>query len=142
MNFKSVILSIVFGSLLALFPSSGWTSDIYISQDSNGSTNSLAWLNLSWNTVQPGDTIHLMGTLTNKLIIGRNGSAANPITILFEQDAKFSAPTWPPGGNNSSIIGGNAQYLVIDGGQNGLIEATDNGWQKTHSNNFCAGHPS
>jgi hypothetical protein len=131
--------------LLVLLTSAASGATIYVAQtatgDGSGSSTSnrkaITTINSSWG-LSAGDTLSLGGTLTTSLIIGGSGTAGNPITILFESGAKFSAPTWPNTVNTGGIISGGGSYIVIDGGSNGLIEATDNGWQKTYSNNFCA----
>ena len=100
-----------------------------------GDAHSLAWLNTpgSWNagsgTVQPGDVVHLCGTLTNRAQILGSGLPGSPITVLFEPGAKLSAPYWDSNGALSASYRSN---LVVDGGANGLIEATDNGTAKTY----------
>lgn len=121
--------------------------DIFVAQAATGNadgtdaanTYALAWLNTAanWNkgagTIQPGDTVHLLGTLANNLTISGNGTAGNPITLLFEPGAKFSAPTW-----TGKIINGNLNYVIIDGGSSGVIEATANGIGLANANNFNA----
>lgn len=115
---------------------------IYVAQAAQGTgdgssaanAHSLAWLNqtANWNsgpgTVQPGTIVNLIGTFTNELDILGSGTESHPITIYFEPDAQFVASYWPPlwwGGGAVTIKAQN--YIVIDGGSNGLIEATNNG---------------
>jgi hypothetical protein len=74
------------------------------------------------------DTIHLVGTITSQLAWPYpTGTGAAGIRILFEKDAKLSAPTWP----NGAIYWESAAYgkhnVIIDGGVNGIIECTANG---------------
>jgi hypothetical protein len=119
--------------------------NIFVAQSAAGSATGttsadaypLSWLNTAVNwvngSVQAGDTVHLVGTFTSGLTLGGSGTAVNPITVLFEPGAKFSAPTW-----TGKIIGGSMSYVIVDGGQNGLIEATDNGFGLSHSDNFNA----
>jgi hypothetical protein len=112
--------------------------DIYIAQDGLGALNgldaanafSLAALN-RWTNVVPGDTLHLIGVLTNTLRIGGSGTPGTPITLRFEPGAKFSAPTW-----KTPIISGagTLNNIIIDGGGAGIMEATDNGNGKTYAN--------
>jgi hypothetical protein len=132
--------------LLGLLISNGvYGADIYVSQLGSGTTNSIGWLNSSYKWT-PGDTIHLVGVITNGLLIGGSGAPGQPITIRFESNAKFSAPTWTTAnapansGNRASIINGYnpVSYIIIDGGSNGTIEATDNGMYHSYSNNFNA----
>ena len=76
-------------------------------------------------TYQAGDTVHLVGTFTNALTITNSGSTGSPVTFHFETGAQFSAPTL---GGGASWITLNSQHdIVIDGGQNGLLQCTDNG---------------
>ena len=70
-------------------------------------------------------SVNLVGTLTTPL-------TATSGTIYFEPNAKFSAPTWT---DRVIIL---QSGCTIDGGQNGLIEATDNGTGLTYSNNLNA----
>ncbi len=116
--------------------------DIYISQSGLGANTgtgagdarSLAWLNTdsNWGTgtgkVGAGDTVHLVGTLTSPLRIRGDGAAGNPITIRFESGARFVAGVWPASG----AIEAPANHIVIDGGANGLILATDCGTLMQH----------
>jgi hypothetical protein len=110
-------------------------ADIYIAQTASGDGSgsgasncmALATVNATW-PASPGDTIHLVGTLANPLSIGGSGAVGKPITILFEPNAKFSATNWPVqwwGGGAITLYADN--YITIDGGSNGLIEATANG---------------
>jgi len=88
--------------------------------------HSRAWFENSANwgagagKISPGDTVHLVGTLTGLSAQG-SGAAGNPITILFEPGAKLSSP------NTDLMYVGGLSYLVIDGGTNGIIENTANG---------------
>src|ERR1039458_4941485 len=114
-------------------------ANIYVAQTAqDGNTGadaadaySLAWLNTSGNwgagagQVGPGTTVHLLGTLTNTLTAYASGTAGNPITIYFELNAKFSAPTLPSFSQWINIVG--LSNIVIDGGVNGVIQLTDNG---------------
>ena len=130
--------------------------NIYVAQAAQGgdtgadaaNAHSLAWLNNSanWGTggsqIGPGTTVHLVGTLTNTFTAQGSGTAANPITIFFEPNAMFSAPTLP---NNSTWMGlGGQSWITIDGGVNGLIQLTDNGTVSAnggtldYANNVCA----
>src|ERR1035441_1174073 len=86
--------------------------DLYVAQNTAGAdsgvdsanAHALAWLNASanWptgsNSVNPGDVIHLVGTLTNTLTIGGGGTVGNPIKVYFEPGAKFSVPALGYGG--------------------------------------------
>jgi hypothetical protein len=146
--FKGLIL------LILLFTIPAWAEDIYVSQSGAGSvfttscaigSRSIAWLNSSGFTdsisnsdglVGPGDTVHLCSNadFTTALIIGASGLSGNPITIHFAPNAKFSKPSWNTGIYSGIIYGGTHNYIIIDGGQNGIIECTDNGTLGTYSN--------
>jgi len=130
----------------------GKSADIYVSQSGTGdgttssNASSLAWLNSNWSSINAGDTVHLVGTLTNTLAIGKSGAAGSPITLFFEPNAKFSAPAWgSPASDNFTadpiVQGGGVStlnYFIIDGGSNGLITSTSNGMGQSFSNS-CVG---
>ncbi len=118
------------------------SGNIYIGQTDIGSatgtdcsnTHSTTWFNApsNWGTtagkIGPGTTVHLCGTLFSSLTIQGSGTAGNPITILFEPNAKMSAPYWPSYGAIMVLDWSNVRrYITIDGGTNGIIETTDNG---------------
>lgn len=118
-------------------------SDIYIAQNAAGSNNgadcadayALTWFNNSANwgskttQIGPGTTVHLCGTFNapaganNYLTFQGGGNSTNPVTLLFEDGAVLTAPYWS--GPAISIDGYN--YLTINGGANGTIQATANG---------------
>jgi hypothetical protein len=117
---------------------SSFAKELYVSQSGLGLQNgsdvnnsgSLAWVNnsMNWNgdsgTILPGDEVHLVGTFSGALTLLGSGSLGNPITIVFEPGANFTAACWPPTG----AINLNSQSnIVIDGGLNGLIQNTHNG---------------
>jgi len=138
---KIIFLAILFFGFFGLAESSLAAQDIYISQTAQGAdsgsdcanSHSAAWFNTSGNwgnpkvsgKIGPGDTAHLCGTITTQLTTQASGSSGNPITILFENGAKFSLPTWTTNTGAITVSGNN--YITIDGGTNGIIEATDNG---------------
>src|SRR5665213_38503 len=138
------------GAILCALPC--LAADIYVAQATQGAdtgadaadAHSLAWLDTSanWgigaNQVAAGVTVHLCGTLTNTLTIGGSGTSGNPITIYFEPNAKFSAPTLAPAVNFINVDG--RSWIVIDGGSNGLMTLTDNGTAGTYdyANNVVA----
>lgn len=116
----------------------------------NGSNLANAWSVGDFNTssnwsasigtvgkISPADTVILNGTISTALNTQGNGSAGNPITILFDIGAKISAPVW---GNGAGGINVTHNYITIDGGAgsmggisgnpstaNGIIECTANG---------------
>lgn len=78
--------------------------------------------------IGPGDTVYIDGTISSSLKIQGSGSPGSDsvITIKFHDGAKFSKAYW--GGTTSAAIVNNGyDYIVIDGGNNGIIECTDNG---------------
>jgi Right handed beta helix region len=134
-RFRSLVLALTFVTLAAGFSSA---SDIYIAQNA-GSANTGAdcadahaasWFNSSSNwgsgggQIGPGTTVHLCGTFTGSLTAGGSGSSGSPITIRFETGAKISVTSC---GNSGCLNIGARSYMVVDGGANGLIEATGNG---------------
>ncbi len=115
-------------------------ADIYVAQGSTGtgtgnscqSARSIEWFNnpANWGNnagqIGSGATVHFCGTISSKAFIQKSGLPGKPITFLFEPDARFSAPTW--GANDSAAINASSkEYFIIDGGENGTIECTDNG---------------
>lgn len=128
-----------------------FAEDIYIAQNSAGSANGTScsnayaatWFNASgnWQTskiagkIGSGDTVHLCGTISTQLATKAAGSSGSVITILFENDAMFSAPTWTV---RTGAITINNNYITLDGGTNGIIQATDNG---TPISETCYGSP-
>lgn len=128
--------------LIGLLAQSTFAATYYVSQNGNGSTNSLAWLNSTYGWT-PGDTINLVGTLTNTLHVNGSGTAGNPITIYFEPNAQFSTPTLPTDSQFLYLAG--QSWITIDGGSNGVIQLTDNGTvaanggTKDHGNSGISG---
>ena len=136
------IPSVLVVVLICGIASASGNQQIYVAQSSSGdgsgssanNCKSLASVNAVW-PASAGDTVHLVGTLTNVLTVGGSGSAGNPVTILFEANAKFSAPSWPSGWTGDGAITiMSKNYITIDGGANGLIEATDNGTGRGNQN--------
>jgi hypothetical protein len=75
--------------------------------------------------MSPGDTLHLVGTITNgvspyylQIDMNCSGVPGNPITIKFEPNARLSSPNW------IGIGAQGAHDITIDGGVNGIIEHT------------------
>ena len=111
-------------------------SDIYIAQNAAGGNNGAdcadafakSYLDTGGNW-RAGNTYHLCGTFaapsgTNGYInIGASGKNGSPITLLFEQGAVLTSAYWSGG---VIAIDGNS-YITIDGGTNGIIQATANG---------------
>ena len=132
---RTLCLTIASTALTALLPTLAHAADVYVAQTGQGaadgqscaSARDIAWFNT--NQVAPGDVAHLCGVLTASLMVTASGTAQSPITIVFENGAKFSAPTWTGAwwGVEGAIQATSASYVVIDGGANGVIEATESG---------------
>ncbi len=124
---------------------SGLAQDIYIAQTAQGSdtgadaadAHSVAWLNTSanWGTganqVGAGGIVHLCGIIFNPITIQASGVAGNPITIYFEPNCVMTASYWYYG----AIIMQSQSYIVINGGVNGVINATNNGSSLAYQTN-------
>jgi hypothetical protein len=134
--------------LVLVLTSPAYAEDIYIANVAAGADDGTSCANAharswfgtagNWDTpptqtagkISGGDTVHLCGTITNTagstiLQIQNSGFAGNPITILFETDAKLSATI--PAPNGLLFCSTTRTDIIIDGGTNGVIEATDNG---------------
>jgi hypothetical protein len=122
----------ILACFLALPSSRLVAKNIYISQNGSGATNSLAWLNTTanWgsgvNQINPGDTVHITGVISNGMGVFGSGTPGNPITIYFDPGAICSAPTLVSPGNIWIYANGTSN-IVIDGGVNGILQCTDNG---------------
>ena len=133
----------IFLFLLLLTPLSCRASDIYFANSLAGSNNGTSCanaysitdgthgINISGNW-SAGNVLHLCGTITassgaNQFIkAAAGGSAGNPITIKFETGAVLTAPYWGGSFNTSggAIDTQGNSYITIDGGTNGIIQAT------------------
>ena len=131
-------------AILASAPSaSASASNLYIGQNAIGAGNgadcgntlAYTFFNNSGNwgsggsQIGPGTTVHICGTITgsggaNLLTFHGNGSSGNPVTLKFESGAKLQAPYW---GTTGSILANGNNYVTIDGGTNGIVQATSNG---------------
>jgi len=112
--------------------------NLYISQTTQGNASasscansqSMVWLNNATNwgngayQIGPGDTVHLCGTISSQLTVRGSGTSGNPVTVVFEPNAKMSAPTWPV---PAAIYIPSRSNVIIDGGSNGVVEATASG---------------
>jgi hypothetical protein len=131
-----ILLAVIFVALCSAPTSFAQASDVYITPDGSGQgvcTNSPqppSFFNNSgnWGTganqIGPGTTVHLCGTFSTTLALQGSGNSASPVTVLFESGAIFSAPFW---GSSGAISVNNLNYILVDGGTNGMIEATANG---------------
>src|SRR5487761_185028 len=119
-------------------------SNIYIAQNAVGAANGTScsaaypytFFNNSgnWgsggNQIGPGTTVHLCGTFTASngasgyLTFQGSGTSGSPITLLFGSEAVVQAAYW---GLNGAIYSNGNSYLTLDGGINGIVQATRNG---------------
>ena len=133
--------------LLLLLTANASAEDIYITNATSGgdtgadcaNAHSAAWFNTAGNwgggagEIDPGDTVHLCGTIATELVVQASGTEGNPITIYFEPDAKLSKGAW-----NTKAITASKDYIIIDGGTNGIIENFDNGTAGSYTNQSAA----
>lgn len=138
MLYPAALLAILMLALFTLPVSANtvWCGPVATGNGSGSDSNdleSIASVNNSW-PVSAGGQLNLCGTFTNinqELLVGASGTAGNPITIYFEPGAQFVGPYWPSSQEGGSVGGAitivSQNYITIDGGQNGLIEATQNG---------------
>jgi hypothetical protein len=140
--YRNPLFAIIF---VFVFPALGFSSatNAYITPDGNpqgactSAPNSPAWFNSSSNwgsgggQIGPGTTVHICGSFATTLTFHGSGSAGAPVILLFESGAKFSAPHW---GNGASVINSNGyDWLIVDGGADGVVEATNNGSSPTYA---------
>jgi len=85
---------------------------------------------LSAVTWTAGNTYHQCGTITSRVSPGVSGSAGNVITIIFETNSKISMTSC---GSTGCLDLAGLTYITVDGGSNGIIEATGSG------SAFCGG---
>ena len=116
-------------------------SCVFVSQGGGGvedgaacsSAHSLSWLRSHWGAgagyVHKGVTVALCGTITEQVKVEGSGTSGEPVTILFEPNARIAPEVCPEQGCIN--LGGNS-YVTIDGGTNGAIENTANGYKLAH----------
>lgn len=139
-----VFLTFTFASLIVVlsainYPAKAAAADVYIAQTAQGSNNGTSCANAyavtffntsaNWGSgsgkIGPGTTVHLCGTIASQLTVQGSGTSGNPITILFETNAKISLPYCD--NNNGCLNVSGSSYIIVDGGTNGIIENTANG---------------
>jgi len=84
--------------------------------------------------IGPGTTVLICGTFTGaagatEFQFNGSGASGSPITLKFDSNAVLTAPYWS---SNGAIYCSGNQYIVIDGGTNGLIQNTANGTSLTY----------
>jgi len=143
MNYSSGKLSsaLLWAVILVSLPSLALAEHFYVAQtplnagtgaDANNAAGVTFFNTASnWNSpakvagkIGPGDTVHLVGTITTALLVQASGTSGSPITVLFDSGATMSSPAWPSSGAIRAV---GKNYITIDGGVNGIIENTDNG---------------
>jgi hypothetical protein len=144
--FKQLILSGMAALVLCSFLATGaqaQAANIYITPDGGGSgictssTHNPAWFNNSANwgsggsSIGPGSIVHLCGTFSagagadSYLQFQGSGTSSSPITLLFESGTVLQAPYFSD--VHGGIDGNGQSWIVIDGGNGGIIRNTANG---------------
>ena len=138
--------------MLFLYPALafGQATNIYITPDGNPlaspslctssvQISSPAFFNNSSNwgsgngKIGQGTTVHLCGTFTANagssgyLTFHGGGNNVNPITLLFDTNTVIQAPYWGGAVISAGSYQGTQNYIIVDGGTNGVIQATANG---------------
>lgn len=141
---KGLLLAITLVGLVFGCAKSASANDIYIAQNATGAANgadcndayAVTFFNTAknWGTsatqIGPGTTVHLCGTFTaasagtTMLTVQGSGASGNPVTILFESGAVLTSPEWSYKGAIQVVSQSN---ITINGGSNGIIQATANG---------------
>jgi hypothetical protein len=113
------------------------TKEVYLSQSGSGlqdgsscaNAQPVMWLNQESTTLVGGDKIHICDVITSMLEPKGDGAPDDPIRIIFEKNAKISAPTfWIEARHFGAGINLEGRHFyIVDGGENGTIEATSNG---------------
>lgn len=140
---RKLLLAVIFVILATGFSAAASAANIYIAQNAAGGNTgadcadafAVSWFNSSANwgsgagQIGPGTTVHLCGTFnapagaSNYLSFQSSGTSGSPITLLFESGAVLTAPYW----SGAAISIGANNYVTINGGTNGIIQATANG---------------
>ncbi len=137
--------------LLLLVPSTfAQVANVYIAQAQAGAgdgsncanAKAIGFFNSSGNwgnssvQIGPGSIVHLCGTTTiangnSGLTFMGSGTPGHTITLLFEAGAVLQGGYFAtdPGGAIACV---NKNYITIDGGSNGLVQATANGTALTN----------
>ncbi len=102
--------------------SSARAGDVYFSQSAAGNgkgADAADPMAVSGVTFAAGNTYHLTGTVTSPINITSSGTAGAPITLLWAPGALMTAAHWT---TQAILVEGS--YIVIDGGTNGILQAT------------------
>jgi len=141
---KAVPFVLLWVCAILLVAGQARAEDIYYAQALAGAgtgdscANARAIAEVTWGpgagSIGAGDTAHLCGTIATAITVGASGTDANSkVTVKFEDNARMSKDTWGDGGAAITVSGNN--WVVIDGGTNGIVESTDVGSAKTYRHN-------
>ena len=108
------------------------SADIYIAQNVTGSNTGQSCADAlsdrfndaaNWGSgatqIGPGAIVHLCGSISGNLTVQGSGTRGAPVTVFFERDAKLSQPAGGP-----FLTMNNKEFILVDGGANGVIENT------------------
>jgi hypothetical protein len=132
-------------SMVIAFAAAGVSAgkDIYVAQSAQGAASGAACSTAlaasffnsasNWGSgasqIGQGTTVHICGTIspspgTTVFTFQGSGTSGNVITLKFEAGASLQEAYF---GTNGAININGQNYVTIDGGTNGFIEATSNG---------------
>lgn len=133
---------IIFLTILILgffsWAESSQAADFYIRTGAIGTNDGSDWTNawsspasILWNSIQPGDTLHLSGNYSSNLVVQKDGLVGQPITIKAVTLAEHGTSVgWEEGFagkvifSNASINLQDRSNIVVDGNNNMLLQAT------------------
>ena len=135
---RNFFVAVIWGVLGLALPDSLPAKSIYVAQTSLGAASGqdaadaypLTWLNSSANwgsgtsQFNPGDTVYLVGTITQQVVVAKSGNPGQPYTIAFYPGANLTSPAWSTTG--AINIGANS-WVTVDGMGVGVIRNTNNG---------------
>ncbi len=114
---------------------------LYVAQNASGAdsgdscadAHSAAWFDspADWgggkSQIGTGGVVFLCGTISSPLTAFGSGTSTAPITIDWASGAALAEPYCPTGNNQGCFNTNGQSYLTLNGGSNGVIEATANG---------------
>lgn len=139
------LLSFLFFIGICVLHVQGQATDIYITDSGSSSgictagVQTPAFFNnaANWGTgagqIGPGTTVHICGTFshtagTSALFSFKgSGTSGHPITLLADAGVNITSPQWAGGASPGPIYAANNNWIIIDGGTNGIIQNTANG---------------
>jgi hypothetical protein len=141
---KRLLALLTFLAVLTLAPLAGATTR-YIAQTAgtfsggsacNGQT-AITLATFAGVTLSPGDITYICGTVTaasgvtgSAITIGQSGTSGSHIVLNFDTGGNLQAGAW----NAGAIFIAGRQWLDINGGTNGIIQATSNGTSGSFTN--------